>query len=52
LADQAELADQLAEKMASRQLEGEELHDESGALISPAGLVSQFRRHLLKIIGR
>jgi small-conductance mechanosensitive channel len=52
LEDHAELADHLAEKMATRQLEGEELRDETGALILPAGLVSQFRRHLLKIIGR
>jgi hypothetical protein len=52
LTDHAELADQLAEKMAARKLEGEELRDESGALISPAGLETQFRHHLLKIIGR
>ena len=39
-------------KMAIRQLEEEELRDETGALISPAGLVAQFRQHLLKIIGR
>jgi hypothetical protein len=47
-----DIADQLAEKMAARRLQGEELRDETGALISPAGLVSQFRRHLLKIVGR
>ncbi len=46
------LADHLAEKMAERRLQGEELRDETGALISPAGLVAQFRKHLLKIIGR
>ena len=50
--DHPELADQLAQKMAIRQLEGEELRDETGALISPAGLVTQFRKRLLKIIGR
>lgn len=52
LEDHVELADQLAEKMATRQLEGQQLRDETGALISPKGLVTQFRRHLLKIIGR
>ena len=52
LEEHEEMADHLAEKMAARQLEGEELRDETGALISPAGLVNQFRRHLLKIIGR
>ena len=46
------LADHLAEKMAERRLQGEELRDETGALISPAGLVAQFRKHLLRIIGR
>jgi len=46
------LADHLAEKMAARRLQGEELRDETGALISPAGLVAQFRKHLLKIVGR
>jgi small-conductance mechanosensitive channel len=46
------IADHLAEKMAARRLQGEELRDESGALISPAGLVAQFRKHLLKIMGR
>jgi len=46
------LADQLAEKMAARRLQGEELRDETGALISPAGLVAQFRKHLLRIVGR
>jgi small-conductance mechanosensitive channel len=51
LADHAELADQLAEKMAARQLEGEALRDETGALISPAGLVAQFRKHLRRIVG-
>ena len=52
LVDHEELADHLAEKMAARRLEAEELRDETGALISPAGLVSQFRRHLLRIMGR
>ena len=52
LEDHPELAGQLAEKMATRQLEGQDLRDETGALISPRGLVNQFRQHLLKIIGR
>lgn len=51
LADRADLAGQLAEKMAVRQLQVEELRDETGALISPAGLVTQFRKHLLRIVG-
>jgi len=46
-----ELADQLAEKMAVRRLQCETLRDETGALISPAGLAGQFRRHLLRFIG-
>lgn len=52
LEEHADLADQLAEKMAARRLHGEELRDETGALISPAGLVAQFRKHFLKIVGR
>jgi CRP-like cAMP-binding protein len=45
------LTDQLAEKMAARRLAKESLRDESGALISPAGLAAQFRKHLLRIVG-
>jgi CRP-like cAMP-binding protein len=52
LEDHEELADHLAEKMAARRLEAEELRDETGALISPAGVVTQFRKRLLRIIGR
>ena len=52
LENHTELAEHLAEKMAARQLEGEALRDETGALISPAGLVGQFRKHLLRIVGR
>jgi CRP-like cAMP-binding protein len=52
LEDHPELTDHLAEKMAARRLEAEELRDESGALISEAGLVSQLRKHLLRFIGR
>jgi small-conductance mechanosensitive channel/CRP-like cAMP-binding protein len=51
LADRSDLADELAEKMAARQLEGEALRDETGALISPAGLVAQFRDRLLRLVG-
>ena len=46
-----ELADQLAENMAVRRLQGEALRDETGALISPAGLAGQLRRHLMRFIG-
>ena len=52
LENHPDLADHLAEKMAARRLQGEELRDETGALVSPAGLVAQFRKHLLKIVGR
>jgi small-conductance mechanosensitive channel len=52
LEEHEELAEHLAEKMAARRLEAEELRDETGALISEAGLVAQFRKHLLRIIGR
>jgi small-conductance mechanosensitive channel len=52
LEEHEELADHLAEKIAQRRLEAEELRDETGALISEAGLVNQFRKHLLRIIGR
>ncbi|MEJ2581504.1 MAG: mechanosensitive ion channel family protein [Acidobacteriota bacterium] len=52
LEDQPGLADHLAEKMAARRLEAEELRDETGALMSEAGLVSQLRKHLLRFIGR
>jgi hypothetical protein len=51
LFDRLDLAGQLAEKMALRQLAGEELRDETGALISPAGLVTQIRKHLLRLVG-
>ena len=52
LENHTELAEHLAEKMAARQLQGETLRDETGAMISPAGLVGQFRKHLLRIVGR
>jgi small-conductance mechanosensitive channel len=52
LEDEPELAEQLAEKMAARRLHGESLLDESGALVSPAGVVAQFRKHLRRFVGR
>ncbi len=52
LENRTDLADQLAEKMAARQLHGQTFRDETGAIISPAGLVGQFRKHLLRIVGR
>jgi len=52
LEDQTELADELAEKMVARRRHGEALLDESGALVSPAGVVAQFRKHLLRFVGR
>jgi small-conductance mechanosensitive channel/CRP-like cAMP-binding protein len=52
LEDQKELAEDLAEKMAAHRRHGESLLDESGALVSPAGLVAQFKRQLLRFVGR
>jgi len=52
LEDQTELAEELAEKMAAHRRHGEALLDESGALVSPAGVVAQFRKHLLRFVGR
>jgi len=52
LEDQPELAEELAEKMAARRRHGEALLDESGAFVSPAGVVAQFRKHLLRFVGR
>ncbi len=51
LADRADLAGQLAEKVAVRRLQGEELRDQTGALISPAELVTQLNKRLLKMVG-
>jgi len=51
LEDQPELAHQLAEKMAARQLESEAVRDESGAAVGPAGVVALFKRHLLRFVG-
>ena len=52
LEDQKELAEELAEKMAAHRLHGESLLDESGAIVSPAGVVALFKRHLLRFVGR
>jgi CRP-like cAMP-binding protein len=47
-----ELADELAEKMAARQLYDQQILDETGAIVSPAGVVSQLKHHLLRFVGR
>lgn len=47
-----DLADELAEKMAARQLHDQQVLDESGAVVSPAGVVSQLKYHLLRFVGR
>lgn len=52
LEDNPELADDLAEKMAARQLHGQAILDETGAIVSPAGLVRQLKAHLLRFVGR
>lgn len=52
LEDEGELAEELAEKMAAHRRHGESLLDESGALVSPGGVVAQLRRHLLRFVGR
>jgi CRP-like cAMP-binding protein len=52
LEDHSELAEQLAERMVERQLQGEELRDETGAIVSPKGLVSQIRDRFLRLVGR
>lgn len=52
LEDNPELADDLAEKMAARQLHGQAILDETGAIVSPAGVVRQLKAHLLRFVGR
>jgi small-conductance mechanosensitive channel/CRP-like cAMP-binding protein len=52
LEDRMELAKELAEKMAARKLESEMLRDDTGAVVSPAGVVAQFKQHLLRFVGR
>ncbi|RLE25147.1 MAG: hypothetical protein DRJ65_08460 [Acidobacteria bacterium] len=46
-----ELTDKLAQRFAERQLEGETILDESGAIVSPQGLVAQLRRTLSRLVG-
>lgn len=46
------VADELAEKMAARQRYDEQILDETGAMVSPAGVVSQLKHHLLRFVGR
>ncbi len=46
-----DLTDKLAQRIAERQLEGETLRDESGAVVSPQGLVAQLRRTLSRLVG-
>jgi hypothetical protein len=50
LEDQPELAEGLAEKMAARQMAREAVRDETGAIVSPAGVVAAFKRHLLRFV--
>lgn len=45
------VTDQLAQRFADRQLEGEALHDESGVVLSPRGLVAHLRRTLARLVG-
>jgi len=47
-----DIAEELAEKMAARQRYDQEIVDETGALVSPAGVVSQLKRHLKRFVGR
>lgn len=46
-----ELAENLAERLAERRLEGEMMRDESGAVVSPQGLVAQLKRTLSRLVG-
>ncbi len=45
------LAQELAQRFAERRLEGESLRDESGAILSPRGLVAHLRHTLSRLIG-
>ncbi len=47
-----DVADGLAEKIAERELFDQELLDETGAIVSPAGMVGQLKRHLLRFVRR
>ncbi len=50
LASHPELAEELADRMAIRALEGESFRDESGAIVGPKGLVGQLRSHLRRFV--
>ena len=52
LENETELAEELAERMVAHRRHGESLLDESGAFVNPAGMVAQFRKHLLRFVGR
>lgn len=45
------LTEKLAQRIAEHQLEGETLRDETGALVSPQGLVAQLRQTLSRFVG-
>lgn len=45
------LAEHLAERMTMRRLSGQDLRDESGAIVGRQGLVSQIRSRLLRLVG-
>jgi CRP-like cAMP-binding protein len=46
------VADSLAEKIAERELYDQKILDETGAVVSPAGMVGQLKRHLLRFVRR
>lgn len=46
------VAGDLAEKIAERELYDQEILDETGAIVSPAGMVTQLKRHLLRFVRR
>ncbi len=50
LASHPDLAEELADRMAIRRLQGESLRDESGAIVGPKGLVGQLRNRLLRFV--
>jgi small-conductance mechanosensitive channel len=45
------LAGHLAERMTMRRLSGEDLRDESGAIVGRGGLVAQIRNRLMRLVG-
>lgn len=46
-----ELTEKLAERLAARELEGETLRDETGAMVHPQGIVAHLKRRLSKWVG-